>query len=119
MSLRRLSDTVVGIAQVRIELFGTELEEEKLRFFGALVWAAAALLALGLAAVLVIAFVVLLLWDGYRLAAVGTLAVLFAALGAWLLLSARQRLRAPAGGAFALSLGDLRRDRESLGLLPE
>jgi uncharacterized membrane protein YqjE len=114
-SLRQLTHTAIGIAQVRVELFGTELEQEKLRLFDAAVWALAALLALWLAAVLVIAFVVLLFWEGYRLAAVGTLAVLFVGLGVWLLRSAQQRLRAPEGGAFALSLAELRRDRDSLG----
>lgn len=118
-SLRRLADTAVGIVQVRLELFGTELEQEKLRVIEALIWAGAALLTLGLSLVLAIGFVVLLFWDGYRLAAVGVLTLLFAAGTAWLLHMARDRLRAPEGGAFALSLAELRKDRRDLGGAPE
>ena len=35
-SLRRLLATALGLAQVRLALFGTELEAEKLRLFDAL-----------------------------------------------------------------------------------
>lgn len=118
-SLRRLAGTTAGIVLVRLELLGTELEQEKLRVIGALWLAAAALLLLGLALVLLVGLIVLLLWDGYRLAAVGGLALLFAGAGCGLLYVARQRLNPPAGGAFALSLAELRRDRDSLGLTGE
>ena len=36
-SLRRLVDTGVEIVQVRLELFGSELEREKLRLYDAVV----------------------------------------------------------------------------------
>lgn len=113
-SLRRLADTAVGIVQVRLELFGTELEQEKLRVFDALVWAALGLLMAGLALVLAIGFVVLLLQEGYRLGAVGVLALAFGGGGWWALRSARARLHAGTGGPFALSLSELRRDRHGL-----
>lgn len=113
-SLRRLADTLVGIAQLRLELFGTELEQQKQRVFDALLRAAVGLLLIGLALVLFIGFVVLLFQEGYRLAAVGVLALAFAAAGGWLLRSARQRLQAGPGGPFALSLSELRSDRSAL-----
>ncbi|MDP3615079.1 MAG: phage holin family protein, partial [Rubrivivax sp.] len=75
-SLRRLAGTTAGIVMVRLQLLGTELEQEKLRVISALWLAGAALLLLWLALVLFVGFVVLLLWDGYRLAAVGGLALL-------------------------------------------
>jgi len=115
-SLRRLAGTMAGIVLVRLELLGTELEQEKLRLVSALWLAVAALMLLWLALVLFVGLIVLLLWDGYRLAAVGGLALLLAGTGGWLLHRARQRLAPPAGGAFALSLAELRRDRDSLGL---
>ncbi len=115
-SLRRLAGTTAAIVLVRLELLGTELEQEKLRVVGALWLAGAALLMLWLALVLFAGFVVLLLWDEYRLQAVGGLAILFAGAGGWLLHRARRQLTPPAGGAFALSLAELRRDRDSLGL---
>lgn len=113
-SLRRLADTAVGIVQVRLELFGTELEQEKLRVFDALVWAALGLLMAGLALVLAIGFVVLLFQEGYRLGAVGVLALVFGGGGWWALRHARARLHAGTGGPFALSLSELRRDRHGL-----
>ena len=84
-SLRRLADTAVGVVQVRLELFGTELEQEKQRLFDALLRAALGLLLLGLALVLAIAFVVLLFQEGYRLPAIGVLTLIFGGIGAWLL----------------------------------
>ena len=115
-SLRRLAGTTASIVMVRLELLGTELEQEKLRVVSALWLAGAALLMLWLALLLFVGLVLLLMWDGYRLAALGCLALLFAGAGGWLLHLARQRLTPPAGGAFALSLAELRRDRDSLGL---
>jgi len=113
-SLRRLLDTVLGIAQTRLELIGTELEQEKLRLLGALWQGALALLLLGLALVCALGFVVLLFWDGYRLPAIGVLTLALAGGGAWLMRRARAALRSPEGGLFALSLGELRRDRAGL-----
>ncbi len=113
-SLQRLADTAVGIVQVRLALFGTELEQEKRRLYEVLLRAAIGLLLLGLALVLAIAFVVLLFDHGYRLAVVGVLALGFAAGSAWLLRSARDRLGAGDGSTFALSLQELQRDRQGL-----
>jgi len=115
VSLRRLFETAVGIVQVRLELFGSELEQEKLRLYDALLLAAIGLLLVILALVLAIAFVVLMFQEGYRLAAVGVLALGLGFGGWWLLRRARDGLRAGDGGPFALSLGELRRDREGLG----
>lgn len=113
-SLRRLLATALGLAQVRLALFGTELEAEKLRLFDALWRAALGLLFLGVALVLAVAFVLLLFQDTYRLAALGVTVLLFIAAGAGLLAWARAGLRAGEGGPFALSLGELQRDREGL-----
>ena len=117
-SLRRLLDTLVGIAQVRLELLGTEYEQEKRRLVNAFVKAALGIVLLGLTLVLLVAFVVLLVGEAYWLSAVGVLALLFAAVGGALLWSARAGLEAHGGGPFALSLGELRRDREGLAEPP-
>lgn len=117
-SLRRLADTALGIVQVRLELFGTELEQEKQRLFDALLWAVLGLLLVGLALVLAIGFVVLLFQEGYRLPAVGVLTLVFGGAGAWLLQRARRTLKAGDGGPFALSLSELRRDRDAVGEPP-
>lgn len=112
-SLRRLLGTVLEIAQVRLDLLGTEVELEKRRLFDGLLWGLAALLMLGVGVVLVCGFIILLFWDGYRLAAVGVLALLFLAAGAWLVRAARHRLQSP-NGMFEASLAELQRDRAGL-----
>ena len=117
-SVRRLTDTLVGLVQVRVELFGTELEQQKHRLFDALMWAAIGLMLAGLALVLFVAFVLLLFQDAYRLPAVAVLALGFGA-GAWALLRhARAQLRSEDGGPFALTLGELRGDRQALAVPP-
>lgn len=113
-SSRRLLATVFEIAQVRLGILGTELELEKRRLFDGLLWAAVAMLALGVGLVLLCGFVILLFWEGYRLAAVGVLALLFLGGSALSIREARQRLRSPTG-MFSASVAELERDRAELG----
>ena len=112
-SLRQLLATAVEIAQVRLDLLGTEVELEKRRLFDALLWAAVALVMLGVGLLLFCGFVILLFWEGYRLAAVGVLALLFLGAGGVLVRIARQRLRNQ-NGPFDASVGELDRDRAGL-----
>lgn len=112
-SLRRLLGTAVETVQVRLALLSNEIEQEKLRLFDGLLLAGLALLLLGLGALLLCAFVVVLFWDSYRLQALAVLALLFLGAGAWLLSVARARLQHP-GGLFSSSVEELRRDRAGL-----
>jgi uncharacterized membrane protein YqjE len=112
-SLRQLLGTVVETAQVRLALLSNEIEQEKLRLFDALLWAALALLLLGLGAVLLCAFIIFLFWDGYRLAALGLMSALCLGAGAGLMWVARQRLQSR-GGLFNASVQELGRDRSGL-----
>jgi uncharacterized membrane protein YqjE len=109
-NLRQLLATLLETAQVRLELLGTELEQEKRRVFSALVLAAVALVCLALGLVMLSVAVLLIFWDSYRVGAACTLALLFGGGGACLLVRAKQRLSAPSG-LFAHSLAELRRDR--------
>ncbi len=112
-SVRRLLATALELAQVRLALLGTEVELQTQRLFGALLWGAVGLLALGLGLVLLCGFVILLFWEGYRLAAVGVLTLLFLGAATLLLRESRQRLRR-VSGMFAASLTELDRDRARL-----
>lgn len=112
-SLSRLLGTVLETAQVRLELLGTEIEFEKRRLFDGLLWGAVALLVLGIGLVLLCGFIILLFWDGYRLAAVGVIATFFLAGGAFLMSVARKRLRNPST-MFAASVAELEQDRVGL-----
>ena len=112
-SLRRLLATALEMAQVRLDIFSTEVELEKRRLFDGLLWGAVALLVLGIGLVLLCGFVILLFWDGYRLAAVGVM-VLLLLLGSVLLMrEARRRLRTPTG-MFSASMAELERDHAEL-----
>ena len=113
-SLRGLLATTLGIVQLRLELFGTELEAEKLRLLGALWRLGLALLLLGVAVVLAAVFVLMLFWDSYRLAALGVMVLLFLGCGVGLLVWARASLGGGEGGPFALTLGELQRDVHGL-----
>lgn len=112
-SLRQLLATALEMAQVRLDLLLTEIEQEKLRILDALLWAGLALLLLGLAVIMLCGFVVVLLWDHYRLATLGVLTVVFLAAGGVLMRAARNRLRSPSG-AFHATVEELRSDLAEL-----
>lgn len=114
-ALRQLLSTALALAQVRLALLGTEVEQEKLRLGLALLWLGLGLVCLGLGLVLVCAFIVVWLWESHRLLALGGLALLFLSGGFGLLLAGRQRLLNPSG-LFSASLGELARDRAGLDL---
>ncbi len=113
VSLRRLIATAFELAQVRLELIGTELEEQKLRILAGLVWAALGVVLLGVGLVLLAACVALLFAEGYRLQALAVLMLVFLAGGALALRHAAARLKTPPG-AFAASVAELAQDRSAL-----
>jgi uncharacterized membrane protein YqjE len=113
-SLRRLVASGLEIAQVRLELLSTELEQEKLRLFDALMWAGIGLFLLAVGTVLAVGALVLMFQEAYRLPALAAISAVFIVVAAWLLRRARDLLRQP-GGLFAGSVAELSRDRESLG----
>ena len=109
-SVRQLLATLLETLHVRLELLGTELEQEKRRVFSALVLAAVGLVCLALALVMLSVAVLLIFWDSYRLAAACALALLFGGGGTYLMYRAKQTLSAPSG-LFENSLAELQRDR--------
>lgn len=116
-SLRRLAASLLEMAQVRIELIGTELEAEKLRLAAALMWAGIAAVLLGVALLMATMLIVLLFWDNHRMVALAavSLACLGGAALAWRV--AQGRWRTPRG-AFAASVDELARDRAALAPHP-
>lgn len=112
-SLRRLSGTVLEIAQARLDLLSAELEREKLRVFDGLVWAAIALLFIGLGLLLLAALLVMLAPEPLRLWLLALLALANLVLGAWLVRQASQRLSTPAG-PLAATRDELARDRMAI-----
>ena len=112
-SAGRLLGTALEMVQVRLELLGTEIESEKRRLFDTLLQAIVGLQLLSVGLLLGCGFLILLVSDSYRLAALGCLALLLLGAGLLLLQSARQRSRNPKG-MFSASATELERDRAGL-----
>lgn len=117
--LQRVADLGLSLLQARLELLGIELQQEVLRLFDAVARAALAMLLLAFGLFFAVALLVVLLWDGYRLWALGGAAALFLACGAWLMRDARMRLQPSPGGSFAASVDELAKDRAHVGAPPE
>ncbi|HMO46452.1 MAG TPA: phage holin family protein [Rubrivivax sp.] len=112
-SLRQLLHTALALAQLRLELLAADLEIEKLRLIEFALRALLGIMLLGLSLLLLIGFVLLLLWDGYRLPALGVLTLLCLGGGIGLLQAAKRRLR-HGEGMFAATRAEFERDQAAL-----
>jgi uncharacterized membrane protein YqjE len=112
-SVAHLLATAIGIAQTRLELLSTELQEEVHRVAEIMLWATVALLAAGVALFLLALVVIFVFWDTHRLlasVAVTSAFFLIAAI-AGLMLRAKVRSKPPLLDA---TLAELKKDRASL-----
>jgi uncharacterized membrane protein YqjE len=108
-SIRHLAGTVLAAVQTRLEIFSTELDEERLRLEQLLLLTLAAAICLGMALLLGVAFLVIYFWDTHRLLTVGLLAAAFlaaAAVLAWILRARVKTRRKP----FAVTRSELSKD---------
>jgi uncharacterized membrane protein YqjE len=113
LSLRGFAATATGLVRTRLALLKLELNEEADRLIGLLLWGFAAVL-LGVAGLVFVAvFLTVLLWDGYRLAALGVFAALFVSAAA-LAITMAVKLVKRGSGLFATSLAELQRDESAL-----
>jgi uncharacterized membrane protein YqjE len=112
-SLRQLLHTALELAQVRLELLVADLQLEKLRLVEVALRALLGLLLLGLGLLLLIGFLLILLWDGYRLPALGVLTLLCIGGGLLLLNAAKRRLR-EGDELLAATRAEFERDRAAL-----
>jgi len=113
-SLKHLLETLARIAHTRIELLGTEVEEQIARLSSMLLWTIVSLFLAFTAAVLTAVAVLVALWDTNRILA----AVLLAAGYAVLALISWLRVKALARGRphlFQATLEELAKDRDRLG----
>jgi len=112
-SIKHLAGTLLAAAQTRLEIFATEIEEERLRPEQLLLVALAAAFCLALGIMLAIALVVIYFWDAHRLLTVGMLAAAFLGAGVifgWIL-RARVKTRPK---PFALTRDELAKDSAML-----
>lgn len=112
-SLAHFIATAIGIAQTRLELLTTELQEEMHRVAEIMLWATVALLAAGIGLFLLALVIIFVFWDTHRLlASIVVTSVFFAiAASAGLVLSSKVRSKPPMLDA---TLAELKKDRASL-----
>ena len=111
-SLRRLLKTVVAIAQNRLELLLVEMQEERWRFFDALLLTGAVLILAAMTLMLVTRTVVVVCLKANRLDLLVALMVLYLAatiVGFW-----RLRLRLKNWAPFSATLAELKKDKACL-----
>jgi uncharacterized membrane protein YqjE len=111
-SLRNLLATAVVIGRTRLQLLGTELQEEKTRLLGALASGVAALFLFGLGIVLLIACLAAAFWE-QRVAIFGISALVTLGGGAYLVMQAKQLISQPSN-LFHASLAELDADAARL-----
>jgi len=112
-SLRNLARTFLAIVQTRLEIFASEIDEQRALLARIAVLAGVAAFCLGLAVILLVLFVVVLFWDTNRLLAIGVLAGVFAAGGIVACVVLRTAIaRRPK--LLAATLAELRKDRTKL-----
>lgn len=111
-ALRALGVTLGETLHVRGALLALEVRDEIDRRQAMLVLAGLGVAFVHLALLLAALLVVAIFWDTHRIAALGTVTVLYLACGAVALIALRARLAASAD-PFAASLGELERDLAS------
>jgi uncharacterized membrane protein YqjE len=112
-SLRNLARTFLAIVQTRIEIFASEIDEERTRLARLAVLAAVAALCIALAVILLVFFLVVLFWDTNRLVAIGVLAGVFAIGGIAACLGLRAAI-SQRPKFLSATLAELRKDRTKL-----
>ena len=113
-SLARLARTALGLARTRLEILGSEIEEERIRITQLALLVAGVVFCLQVTLVLVVVLLVVLLWDSHRVVTLSLLGGFFllAALagGIWLRYLVRGRPK-----IFASTIAELRKDEDRLG----
>jgi uncharacterized membrane protein YqjE len=112
-SLRNLAKTFVALVQTRVEIFASEIDEERTRLARIVVLAMLVLFCFGLAVVLLVLLIAVLFWDTNRLLAIGVLAGVLALGGLAALLALRSAI-VQRPKFLAATLAELRKDEKEL-----
>ena len=116
-SLKAASAALSAILHTRLELFATELEEERERLKQTLILTLLVFFGLSFGFILLTIFVVALFWDKGWIAAIGCLSAVYLSVGAVAALKLRNAfLSRP--GLFPATLGEFGKDRDHLRASP-
>jgi uncharacterized membrane protein YqjE len=113
-SVRDLVATALAIAQTRLELVTTELEEEMHRVAEILVWMFVVVFFAGLSVLMLAIVIVVAFWDDHRMLAAGLMTGVFFGLTAIGLLVVRSKVRSRPR-LLEGTIEEIRHDREALG----
>lgn len=109
-SIKHLAQTLLSVAQTRLDILATEIEEERVRLEQMLLFALAAAFCLVMGIVLCVAFVIIYFWDTHRLLAAGVLTAGFLGAGGVLGMMLRDMVKTRPK-PFAITRGELAKDR--------
>jgi len=114
-SLRNLAKTFVALVQTRVEIFASEIDEERARLARIAVLAVVAAFCLGLGVVLFVLLIAVVFWENNRLLAIAVLAGFFVFGGLVALLALRSAVR-QRPKFLSATLAELRKDEKELDL---
>jgi len=112
-SLKNALSTLLGIAQTRLEIISTELQEEVSRAADLLVWAFVALFAAGIGLFLGALVLIFAFWETHRVLVSVLMVSFFFALAIAAALVLRTKLK-NGPRPFDATIAEFRRDREHL-----
>jgi uncharacterized membrane protein YqjE len=112
-SVKRLASTLTSIVSTRLELLANELQAERLRLTQMFLFSLFSLFCFGMGLLLLTIFIVVLFWDGHRLAVLGILCLIFFMAGTLMAVLLRNQARSKSK-LFSISLAELAKDREHL-----
>ena len=116
-SARRLGTTVLNTAETRLALFSTALQQGAHRFVWLILWGVIGVFLFGLGVLLVALLIVVFFWDSHRTAALGIGGGFFL-MASFSIAAIIVRLARQHRNPFAVTLGELAKDRNRLEATP-
>jgi uncharacterized membrane protein YqjE len=112
-SAKGLLSTLLAMGQTRLEMFSTEIEEQREWLTAMLAWTLIALFSAALAVILTTLLVIVIYWDSHRLLAIGIMIGVFvlATAVSWRIVWNMQHAKPK---IFSGSISELSKDRELL-----
>ncbi len=112
-SIKQVLATLLSMAQTRLELFTTELQDEVYRLAVSLLWSLAALFAFGISLFLAALTVIFIFWDTHRVLVSVIVTLAFLCLAALAARVATKRI-SQRPQLLQATLSELKRDQEIL-----
>ncbi len=112
-SLKTLARSLLALAQTRLDIIGSEIEEQRAILLREVLLAVIAAFCLGLGVAFSALFFVVLFWDSHRLLVLGLFAVAFL-IGAGAAIVALRAADRDRPRAFSATIQEIGKDRESL-----